>query len=353
MKKILITGVLGLIGSEAANYFLDIGYAVLGIDNNFRSHCFGKDGDVTGQLPDLLKHSNFKYYNIDIRDMGKMEDVFKENKITALLHAAATPSHDWARSFPLEDFQVNCVATVQLLELARNYCKDAPFCHYSTNKLYGDNPNRIKLKELETRYDFDDPKYINGIDESFNIDNCLHSLYGAGKTGADVYVVEYGRSFGMNTVSLRAGCLTGPNHAAVELHGFVNYLIKCNLYKIPYNIFGYKGKMVRSNISSFDIVNFCNEFINNPRRGEIYNIGGGKENSISILEAIAKVEQMSGIKMITNYVEQNRLGDHLVWYEDISKLKRDYPNYKITKSLDDIFQEIYTKYFFQKEAGLI
>lgn len=345
MKNILITGVGGLIGSEAARFFSNLGWRIIGIDNNYRGNFFGKEGSVEGQIKSLVTDTdNFIYYNIDIRDREGLKKVFTSWDIHAIIHAAAQPSHDLAARIPLEDFEVNALATVLILENARNYCKAAPFIHFSTNKVFGDNPNKIKLVELETRFDFDDPLYKNGITEFFYIDNCLHSLYGAGKVAADIYVQEYGKYYGMKTCCLRAGCLTGPNHAGTELHGFLDYLIKCNVEERIYNIFGYKGKQVRSNIHSLDVSRFMLEFINCPGKGEVYNLGGGKANSISIIEGIDKIEKISGIKMKTNYIETARKGDHLCWYESDAKIKKDYPNYKLTKNLDDIFNEIYEKY---------
>ena len=264
----------------------------------------------------------------------------KELKPNAIVHAAAQPSHDKAASIPFDDFDVNAVGTLNLLEAARQACPEAPFIHMSTNKVYGDGPNRIKLKEHENRWNFDDPVFANGIPETFSIDQCKHSLFGASKVAADIMVQEYGRYFGMLTCCLRGGCLTGPSHSGVELHGFLSYLIKCNLEKRKYTIFGYKGKQVRDNIHSNDVASFIEYFIEEPRSGEAYNIGGGKDNACSILEAFAISESITGNKQIYKYIDKNRIGDHICYYSDLRKMSEHYPRWKVKHSLQDVIGEI-------------
>ena len=284
--KLLVTGSSGLIGSEVCTYFSKKGYSINGIDNNQRAIFFGPQGDTTWRLNELKKNlSAFTHHSIDIRNRSKLIELVSKLKPDVIVHAAAQPSHDKAASIPFDDFDVNAVGTLNLLESARRFCPDSPFIHLSTNKVYGDSPNRIKLQELETRWDYDDKEFSNGIPENLSIDQSKHSLFGASKVAADVMVQEYGRYFGMPTCCLRGGCLTGPAHSGVELHGFLSYLVKCNLEKRTYRIYGYKGKQVRDNIHSYDIASFIDCFIQSPKQGEVYNIGGGKKNSCSILEA--------------------------------------------------------------------
>jgi CDP-paratose 2-epimerase len=270
--------------------------------------------------------------------------LFPEIMPDAIVHTAAQPSHDRAASIPFEDFDTNAVGTFNLLESLRRFSTDVPFVHLSTNKVYGDAPNFIPMKELETRFDFDDVLYEHGIAESFSIDQTKHSLFGASKVSADISVQEYGRYFQMPTVCLRGGCLTGPNHSGVELHGFLNYLIKCNLEQKEYTIFGYKGKQVRDNIHSYDVATFIESFLLAPRIAEVYNLGGGKENTVSILEAFELISNISGKPMRYKYIEQNRIGDHICYYSDLRKIKEHYPNWSITKSLDAVFTEIFNSY---------
>jgi CDP-paratose 2-epimerase len=281
---------------------------------------------------------------IDIRDRQAILDIIPAIKPDAIVHTAAQPSHDRAASIPFEDFDTNAVGTFNLLESLRRYDTNVPFVHLSTNKVYGDAPNLIKMKELETRFDYDDPAYFEGISESFSIDQSKHSLFGASKVSADISVQEYGRYFNMPTACLRGGCLTGPNHAGVELHGFLSYLIKCNIEEKEYTVFGYKGKQVRDNIHSYDVARFIEEFLKAPRIAEVYNIGGGKDNSVSILEAFDLIAKISGKPMKYKYVDQNRIGDHICYYSDLKKMKAHYPNWDITKSLEDVFVDIYTRY---------
>ena len=342
MKKVLVTGAGGLIGSEVVLFFSQKGMEVVGIDNNMRQVFFGEKGDTTWNISKLEKeHANFKNYNIDIRDRNAVTAFIFDIKPDAIVHTAAQPSHDLAASMPFEDFDVNAVGTLNLLEATRRYNTSVPFVHLSTNKVYGDNPNFLNLTESETRFDYADSSYLNGINESFSIDQCKHSLFGASKVASDILVQEYGRYFNMPTCCLRGGCLTGPNHSGVELHGFLSYLIKCNVQEIEYKIYGYKGKQVRDNIHSFDVARFIDLFIQNPKVAAVYNIGGGRENSISILEAFKLIESISNKPMKYTYVEENRIGDHICYISDLSKIKEDYPNWGITKDLKTTFQEIH------------
>lgn len=336
-KKMLVTGSGGLIGSEVCTFFDSYGYKVYGIDNNQRMVFFGKEGDVRWNVKRLKK--NLKSYNhlaIDIRNRQKILDTIKGIKPDIIVHAAAQPSHDKAALIPFDDFDTNAVGTLNLLEATRKYSKDSVFIYMSTNKVYGDRPNTIKLKELKTRWDYADNKFRNGIPETFSIDQSTHSIFGASKVAADVMVQEYGRYFNIPTCCLRGGCLTGPNHSGVQLHGFLSYLVKCNIEGKEYPVFGYKGKQVRDNIHSFDVANFIYEFAKKPRIAEVYNLGGGKNNSCSILEAFSIVENFTGLKQKWHYVKENRIGDHICYYSDLRKMKNHYPKWKITKSLDDI-----------------
>lgn len=341
-KNILITGASGLIGSEVVSFYCDLGFRVHGVDNNMRQEFFGNSGSTLLNLKRLEdKYSNFSNYSLDIRDRVGIQNLVKEIKPYFLVHTAAQPSHDKAASIPFIDFEVNAMGTLNLIEAVRRYSKDTIFVHLSTNKVYGDTPNKLPITELETRWELKEPYYKLGIDETMSIDNSMHSLFGVSKASSDLIVQEYGRYFGLNTCCLRGGCLTGPSHSGVELHGFLNYLIRCNLSMKKYTIYGYKGKQVRDNIHSIDVVNFINEFIKNPRLGAVYNLGGGFENSISLLESIEKIESITGIKMITEYDENSRLGDHICYYSNLNKIKKDFPNWKITKNIDDIFEDVF------------
>ena len=342
MRKILVTGSAGLIGSEVCLYFSKLGWKIFGLDNNKRSDFFGPAGDTKWNLERLGKEiPNYEHYSVDIRDRNKILDLIPTIRPDAIVHAAAQPSHDKAASIPFDDFDINSVGTFNLLEATKRFNKDIPFIHFSTNKVYGDSPNKLKLRELETRFEFDDINFLNGIHETFTIDQSTHSLFGASKLAADIAVQEYGRYFNMPTVALRGGCLTGPNHSGVELHGFLSFLIKCNLSNHNYKIMGYKGKQVRDNIHSIDIASFIDEFIKNPRSGEVYNIGGGKENTCSIIEAFELISSLSGKNMNHSYCESNRQGDHICYYSDLSKIKKHYPNWTIKKDLKQIFQDIF------------
>lgn len=346
MKKLIVTGSSGLIGSEVCKHFDNLGWQVHGLDNNQRAIFFGESGDTRWNQNRLISSlKNFSHHELDIRDRKEIIEFISYIKPDAIIHTAAQPSHDKAASIPFDDFDTNAVGTFNLLEATRRYSTQLPFVHMSTNKVYGDAPNEIKMKELDTRWDFDDTNYFEGISENMRIDQTKHSLFGASKVSADISVQEYGRYFNMPTVCLRGGCLTGPSHSGVELHGFLSYLIKCNLEEKVYTIFGYKGKQVRDNIHSYDVARFIEEFIKEPRIGEVYNIGGGKMNSCSIIEAFSIIENISRKKMIFNYSETNRIGDHICYYSDLTKMKRDYPNWDITKSLEQTFFEIYEAWF--------
>jgi CDP-paratose 2-epimerase len=341
MSTLLVTGSSGLIGSEVVDYFCQRGWEVHGIDNNMRADFFGPQGDTRWNQHRLVSaHAGFHHHEVDIRDRKAILSALESLRPALVVHAAAQPSHDLAASRPFDDFDVNAVGTLNLLEATRQEVPRAVFVHMSTNKVYGDRPNSIRLKEMATRWDYKDTQYSGGIAEDFPIDQSKHSLFGASKVAADLMVQEYGRYFGMYTCCLRGGCLTGPNHAGVELHGFLSYLIKCNLEERMYKIYGYKGKQVRDNIHAFDVACFIEAFFDNPRCGEVYNIGGGRQNSISIIEAFQRIEALTRKKMKFEYVEKNREGDHICYVSDLSKMRRDYPGWNITKSLDDIFVEI-------------
>jgi CDP-paratose 2-epimerase len=342
MKKILVTGSSGLIGSEVCVYFTNKGWEVHGLDSNQRAVFFGPNGDTRwnqSRLQATLPH--FQHHELDIRQREPLIDLVRNIAPDAIVHTAAQPSHDLAAKMPFEDFDTNAVGTFNLLEATRRFSTDIPFVHMSTNKVYGDAPNEIEMTETPTRWDYADPQYAHGIDENFRIDQCKHSLFGASKVSADISVQEYGRYFGMPTCCLRGGCLTGPNHSGVELHGFLSYLIKCNLEEREYTIFGYKGKQVRDNIHSLDVARFIEAFIDAPRIAEVYNLGGGKDNTCSILEAFSLIESISGKPMRYKYLDENRIGDHICYYSDLRKMKAHYPNWDITKTLRDTFVEIH------------
>ena len=341
-KKLLVTGSSGLIGSEVCVYFArELGCAVHGIDNNQRAVFFGPQGDTRWNQQRLARElSGFQHHELDIRDRAGVLALVKQIRPHIIVHTAAQPSHDRAAAIPFDDFDTNAVGTLNLLEAARQACPESPFIHMSTNKVYGDAPNRIALAELDTRWDYADPAYAHGIPETFTIDQSKHSLFGASKVAGDVMVQEYGRYFNMPTCALRGGCLTGPNHAGVELHGFLSYLVKCNLEGREYKVFGYKGKQVRDNIHSLDVARFMAAFAAAPRAGEVYNIGGGKNNSCSILEAFAIAEKFTGKKQIHSYVNENRIGDHICYYSDLRKMRAHYPSWDITQSLEDTIRQI-------------
>jgi len=341
MKRILITGSSGLIGSEAAEYFDRQGYCVVGVDNNMRRVFFGPPGDTTWNLERLKSVAkNFEHCDLDIRDREGIFRLFRERRFDAILHCAAQPSHDKAREIPLLDLEVNALGTANLLEAMRQFCPEAAFVFMSTNKVYGDAPNEKPLKELPARYDYALPEDCEGIDETCRIDQTLHSLFGASKAAADILAQEYGRYFGLKVGIFRGGCLTGPNHTGVELHGFLSYLVKVALADETYTVFGYKGKQVRDNIHSYDVVRAAEEFFRDPRPGEVYNIGGGRANSVSILEAIAMIEQMTGRKIHWLYRDEARKGDHICYISDLRKLRTHFPAWQLTYSLERILEEV-------------
>jgi len=339
--KVMVTGSSGLIGSAVCEYFGGEGHEIHGLDNNQRAVFFGEAGDTRWNQGRLEKAiPAFQHHEIDIRDRGRIKSLMDELRPELIVHAAAQPSHDRAASIVFDDFDTNAIGTLNLLEACRRFCPESPFVFLSTNKVYGDRPNLIKLREEENRWEFHDPEFHNGIPEDFPIDQSKHSLFGASKLAADILVQEYGRYFGMPTCALRGGCLTGPNHSGVELHGFLSYLCKCNIEQKTYRIFGYKGKQVRDNIHAEDVARFIGEFAKNPQSGEVYNIGGGKENSCSILEAFSLAEEFSGLPMRYEYVEENRSGDHICYYSDLSKARSHYPNWDVRKDLRSSFREI-------------
>ncbi|HWW74448.1 MAG TPA: NAD-dependent epimerase/dehydratase family protein [Pyrinomonadaceae bacterium] len=339
--RVLVTGSSGLIGSEVVAYFAERGNEVFGIDNNMRADFFGPAGDTTWNTKRLVgQFRSFRHFDIDIRDRLRVDACVEEVRPELVVHAAAQPSHDLAASRPFDDFDVNAAGTLNLLEATRRHAPEAVFVHMSTNKVYGDAPNEIRMKELETRWDYDDPAFAEGIAEDCRIDRSKHSIFGASKVAADVMVQEYGRYFGMRTCCLRGGCLTGPAHSGVELHGFLSYLVKVNLEGREYKIYGYKGKQVRDNIHSLDVARLIEAFYHNPRCGEVYNIGGGRSNSCSILEAFGRVEELTGRKMRYELTDRNREGDHVCYISDLSKLKSHFPGWDISVSLDQIFREI-------------
>jgi CDP-paratose 2-epimerase len=341
-KTLLVTGSSGLIGSEVCLYFgRDLGYSVHGVDNNQRAVFFGPQGDTRWNQDRLSRElRGFQHHELDIRDRAGIASLVRSVRPTAIVHAAAQPSHDRAAAIPFDDFDTNAVGTLNVLEAARQACPESPFLYLSTNKVYGDAPNRIAMRELPTRWDYADPAYAGGIAEGFTIDQSLHSLFGSSKAAADLMVQEYGRYFHMPTCSLRGGCLTGPNHSGVELHGFLSFLVKCNLEGREYKVLGYKGKQVRDNIHSLDVARFIAEFVAAPRAGEVYNLGGGKANSTSILEAFKLAESLTGKAQVYTYVEQNRIGDHICYYSDLSKIRGHYPRWDVTQSLEETVRQI-------------
>ena len=340
-KTLLVTGSSGLIGSEVVTYFEARGWKVHGVDNNMRRDFFGADGDTRWNQRRLEAGcKNFTHHEVDIRQRGDVLGLVENIKPDMVVHAAAQPSHDLAASRPFDDFDVNAGGTLNLLEAVRRYAPEAVFAHMSTNKVYGDTPNRIALKELESRWDYADPAYENGIDENMSIDHSKHSLFGASKVAGDIMVQEYGRYFNIPTCCLRGGCLTGPMHSGVELHGFLSYLVRCNLEEREYTIFGYKGKQVRDNIHSYDVARAIEIFYSNPSIAAVFNLGGGRANSISILEAFERVSQLTGKPMQYKYSDKAREGDHICYISNLEQLHQSLPGWGITKTLDDIFDEI-------------
>jgi len=341
LKTALVTGSSGLIGSEAVTFLDERGFRVIGLDNNMRRDFFGPDGDTTWNLERLTKAtSHFEPRDVDIRDRDTILRAFADERPDLIVHCAAQPSHDLAASRPFDDFEVNAVGTLNLLEGARRSCAESPFVFLSTNKVYGDAPNELELVELATRYDYADPAYADGIDESMRIDSTMHSLFGASKVAADVLVQEYGRYFGMPTVCFRGGCLTGPHHSGAELHGFLAYLARALRDGQTYRIYGYKGKQVRDNIHSFDVCTAMMAFYEAPRVAAVYNLGGGRANSISVLEAIEQLEERFGRTLQREYVDEARRGDHICYISDLGRLRADYPGWDLTISLDEILDQL-------------
>ena len=343
-KKALITGSAGLIGSESVKFLIKKDYQIVGIDNNMREYFFGPEGSTKWNNDLLSKNygKQYLYHNIDIRNNEDIEKIFKNNKFDLIIHTAAQPSHDWAIKEPITDFTVNALGTLILLENYRKYSPDATFIFTSTNKVYGDTPNKLPLIELEKRYEIDKshPYFKNGIDENMTIDNSKHSIFGASKVSADIMVQEYGKYFGLHTGVFRGGCLTGPNHSSTQLHGFLAYLVKCIKTKTKYTIFGYKGKQVRDNIHCNDLVSMFWNYHQNPACGEVYNAGGSRNSNISMLEAIEKIEKILNKKAIYEYIDNNRIGDHIWYISDVSKFKKQYPSWDFSYNIDDILEEL-------------
>ena len=344
MSVVIITGSSGLVGSESVAFFCKKGFDVVGIDNNLRNHFFGKDGSTIWVKKKLLnKHKNFKSNNIDIRNFNSVEKIFKKYKknISLIIHCAAQPSHDYGKKFPILDFNVNATGTLNLLEVTKRYCPDSPFIFMSTNKVYGDNPNKLKIIEKSKRWELKEKDiFFKGIDEKFSIDNCTHSFFGVSKTYADLIVQEYGKNIGLKTVSFRGGCITGPNHSGAKLHGFLSYLVKSSLTKKSYTLIGYKGKQVRDNLHSFDLVNCFWEFYKKPKNGEVYNMGGGRYSNCSVLEALDIVEKLKNINIKKKIIKENRVGDHIWYVSNTKKFKKDYPNWKQKYNTKKIIEEL-------------
>jgi CDP-paratose 2-epimerase len=348
MKVAIITGSSGLIGSEAVSFFSNKFDLIIGVDNNMRAYFFGDTASVDWNRKRIeAKISNYRHENIDIRAYHELEKLYKEfgNDIKLVLHTAAQPSHDWAAKEPLTDFTINANGTLNLLELTRLYCGKAVFIFTSTNKVYGDTPNSLPLEELDTRWEISkDHQYAeNGIDELMSIDQTKHSLFGASKVAADVLCQEYGKYFNMNIGIFRGGCLTGPNHSGTQLHGFLSYLMKCAIDGSHYTVFGYKGKQLRDNIHSWDLVNMFWHFYQNPKQGEVYNAGGGRHSNCSMQEAIVLCEKITENKMNYTYSEKNRIGDHMWWISDVSKFKADYPGWDWKYTVEDILAQMLDK----------
>ena len=344
MSLVIITGSTGLVGSEAVNFFCDKGFDVIGIDNNLRKFFFGKDGSTIWVKNKLLKRNkNFKNLNLDIRNYEKLKKIFKKysRNVSLIIHCAAQPSHDYGKNHPIIDFNVNATGTLNLLELTKKYCPNSPFIFMSTNKVYGDNPNKLKLIEKKNRWELSKKnKYFKGIDEDFSIDRCTHSFFGVSKTYADLIVQEYGNNVGLKTACFRAGCITGPNHSGAKLHGFLSYLVKSSLSKKKYTVIGYRGKQVRDNLHSFDLVNCFWEFYKKPKKGEVYNIGGGRYSNCSVVEALNLVEKLTNIKIQRQIIKIPRVGDHIWYVSNLSKFKKHYPSWKQKYNTKRILEEL-------------
>jgi CDP-paratose 2-epimerase len=345
MSIALITGSAGLVGSEATRHFAKRGMDIVGVDNDMRSVFFGGEASTLWMARDLEQTlPNYVHSAVDVRDQGEIFKIFKRygREIKLVVHTAAQPSHDWAAREPLTDFQVNALGTLNMLEATRQYCPDAVFIFTSTNKVYGDEANRLPLVELETRWEIDPAHpYSAGIDESMSLDHSMHSIFGASKAAADLMVQEYGHYFGIRTACFRAGCITGPGHSGTQLHGFLAYLMKCCVTRTPYRVFGYRGKQVRDNIHSYDLVQAFDAFFENPRIGEIYNIGGGRFSNCSMLEAIKMCERISSTQLAWTYVDESRMGDHVWWIGNINRFRSHYPGWKQTYTIQDILHESY------------
>ena len=347
MSVVLITGSAGLIGSEAVRFFAGLGYQVVGLDNNMRQYFFGQGASTLWNRDQLLEQlDNYIHHDVDIRDEEAIAEIFRSygTDISLIIHAAAQPSHDWAAKEPFTDFSVNANGTLVLLECTRRYCPEAVFIYLSTNKVYGDTPNYLPLVEEETRWEVDPSHpYREGIDETMTIDQSKHSIFGASKAAADLMVQEYGRYFDMKTACFRGGCLTGPGHSGAQLHGFLSYLMKCTVTGKPYTVFGYKGKQVRDNVHSHDLVNALYHFYRDPRVGEVYNIGGSRFSNCSMLEAVWLCEEIAGRKLDWHYSESNRSGDHIWWISDVSKFRSHYPGWDFEYDIRDMLEQIHAK----------
>ncbi len=344
MSIVIITGANGLVGSEAVSFFSKKKYTVIGIDNNLRKFFFGQDGSTSWIKRKIIKENkNYIHHNIDIRNSQALDKLFKryKNNISLIIHCAAQPSHDYGKNYPKIDFNVNATGTLNLLELTKKYSPNSPFIFMSTNKVYGDNPNKLKILEKKTRYELSKKnKFFNGVNEKLSVDDCTHSFFGVSKIYADLIVQEYGRNVGLKTVCFRAGCITGPNHSGAKLHGFLSYLVKQSLLKKEYTILGYKGKQVRDNLHSFDLINCFWEYFKKPKKGMVYNIGGGRFSNCSILEAISEIEYIAKIKIKRKFIKQNRIGDHIWYITDNKKFKKDYPNWKQKYNTKKIIKEL-------------
>jgi len=345
MAVAVVSGSCGLIGSETVSFFAEKGFDIVGIDNNLRKFFFGSDGSTLWNKKRLQAlHKNYRHYCVDVRNQGRINSIFKKYRkdIALVVHAAAQPSHDWAVKAPVIDFEVNAQGTLVMLEALRKFSPRAVFIFTSTNKVYGDTPNRLPLIEKEKRFELsEDHKYFKGIDETMSIDNCLHSVFGASKVAADIMAQEYGKYFQLKAGVFRGGCLTGPAHSGAELHGFLSYLIKCGITRRKYKIYGYHGKQVRDNIHSFDLVNAFYHYFQNPRCGEVYNIGGGRFANVSVLEAIEMCEKLIGDKFNYEYIDTNRIGDHIWWVSDVSKFKSHYPGWQYKFGIEETIKQIY------------
>ncbi len=344
MSVVLITGSCGLVGSESSNFFCEKGFDVIGIDNNYRKYFFGPDGDTNWVKKNLLKkHKNYYHFNYNLLNYESIQKIFKKYKksIKLIIHSAAQPSHDLAKTMPLVDFKVNALSTLNLLELTKLYCPDSPFIFMSTNKVYGDKPNYLPLIEQKTRWEIKKKnKFSKGIDETMSIDNSVHSLFGVSKSYADLAVQEYGKNIGLKTACFRAGCITGPAHSGAKLHGFLSYLVKSSLRKKKYTIIGYKGKQVRDNIHSSDLTQCFWNYFKKPRIGEIYNIGGGRMSNCSVIEALKIVENLTNNLIKRNYIKANRVGDHIWYVSNTEKFKKHYPEWKQKFNTVNIIEEL-------------